>query len=333
VKKYGIGYASAMQGVNFHFGHEDTSEVRVQISEVDDHVEIYTAGADLGQGMEATLIMVLCEALGGLSPRWVRWAEPNTATSPDPGGTGASRQTSVSGSAVWLAGQSLRVPLWDLAAEMIAEPVENITLDGDIFRGPGGETILWTSLIAQARALGINLTVSGRFTAPPTTLLDERGQGQPVNQYSYATHVAVVQVDTNTGEVEVLSVKTYTDAGRIINPLGAEGQVEGGVVMGLGYALTEAFFMEEGHMLNQGFTNYLIPTIMDAPVSVESHFVDKPVPFGELGTKGMAEVSMVPIAAAIINAIHDATGVRIRQLPATPERILEALRRAEREAE
>jgi CO/xanthine dehydrogenase Mo-binding subunit len=109
--------------------------------------------------------------------------------------------------------------------------------------------------------------------------------------------------------------------------------VEGGVVMGLGYALTEAFLMEQGHLLNRGFTNYLIPTIMDAPAVIESHFVDKAVLFGELGTKGLAEVSMVPIAAAIINAIYAATGIRIRQLPATPERVLEALRRAERGAE
>jgi CO/xanthine dehydrogenase Mo-binding subunit len=277
--------------------------------------------------------MVLCQALGGLSPEWVRWAEPNTATSPDPGGTGASRQTSVSGSAICRAGQALRTPLWDLASEMMAVPLESIALDGDVFRGPGGQTVPWTSLVTQARALGIDLVASGRFTAPPTTPIDGRGQGQPVNQYSYTTHVADVQVDTTTGEVEVLSVKTFTDAGSIINPLGAEGQVEGGVVMGLGYALTEAFLMEQGHLLNRGFTNYLIPTIMDAPAVIESHFVDKAVLFGELGTKGLAEVSMVPIAAAIINAIYAATGIRIRQLPATPERVLEALRRAERGAE
>jgi CO/xanthine dehydrogenase Mo-binding subunit len=207
-------------------------------------------------------------------------------------------------------------------------PLESITLEGSTFRGAGGGAVSWTDLVANARTLGISLKASGKFTAPPTTVLDERGQGQPVNQYSYATHIATVQVDTITGEVGVLAVKTFTDAGRIINPVGAEGQVEGGVVMGLGYALTEAFLMEDGHLLNRGFTNYLIPTIMDVPTSIESYFVDKPVPFGELGTKGLAEVSAAPITAAIINAIYDAIGVRIRQLPATPERILEALSHA-----
>ena len=332
MKKRGIGYACAMQGVNYHFGHEDTSEVRVEVSPVDDHVEFFTAGADLGQGMEATLIMLLCQALGGLSPAWVRWAEPNTATSPDPGGTGASRQTSLSGNALWLAGQALREPLWDLAAEMLGAPTGEITLDGDVFRGPGSESVTWKRLVAQARALGVMLSVSGKFTAPPTTPLDERGQGYPVNQYSYATHVAAVEVDLDTGEVAVLWVKAFHDSGRIINPVGAEGQVEGGIVMGLGYALTEAFLMQEGHMLNRGFTNYLIPTIMDAPVTIESHFVDKPVPFGEIGTKGLAEVPSVPIAAAIVNAIYNATGARVYTLPATPERVLNALSRAEREA-
>jgi putative selenate reductase molybdopterin-binding subunit len=216
---------------------------------------------------------------------------------------------------------------------MMGVPSESIVLDGDIFRGPGGETVTWMGLVAQARALGIELSASGKFTAPPTTPVDDRGQGQPVNQYSYATHVAAVQVDTNTGEVEVLWVKTFNDAGRIINPIGAEGQVEGGVVMGLGYALTEAFLMEDGHMLNRGFTNYLIPTIMDTPTSIESRFVDQPVPFGELGTKGLAEISAVPIAAAIMNAIYDATGVRIRQLPATPDRVLNGLHGAKGRAE
>jgi CO/xanthine dehydrogenase Mo-binding subunit len=328
MKKRGIGFASAMQGVNYHFGADDTSEVRVEVSEFDDQVEFFTVGSDLGQSMEATLIMLLCQALGGLSPALVRWAEPNTATSPDAGGTGASRQTSVTGNALWAAGQTLRDRLWDVAAEIMGLPSESITLDVDVFRGPGAEAVTWKRVAAQARALGIELRATGKFTAPTTTPLDEQGQGYPVNQFGYATQVAEVEVDTDTGEVEVLWVKAFHDAGRIVNPIGAEGQVEGGVVMGLGYALTEAFLMEEGHLLNQGFTNYLLPTIRDAPASIESFFVDEPIPFGAIGTKGLAEITMVPTAPAILNAIHDAIGARITCLPATPERVLEAVRRS-----
>lgn len=332
MKKRGIGIACAMQGVNYHFGHEDTSQVRVQVAD-DDHVEFFTAGSDLGQGMGATLVMLMCQALGGLSPDWVRWAEPNTATSPDAGGTGASRQTSLSGNAVLAAGRALREILWDVAAEMLGRPAESITLDGDVFRAPGGGAATWKALVAYARSLGIALRASGKFTAPPTTPLDADGQGDPVNQFGYATHVAAVEVDTDTGEVDVLWVKAFHDSGRIVNPLGAEGQVEGGVVMGLGYALTEAFLMQEGHMLNRGFTNYLIPTVADAPATIEPYFVDEPIPFGATGTRGLAEVPVAPIAPAIVNAIYNATGARVTALPATPERVLEALRRSAQEAE
>jgi CO/xanthine dehydrogenase Mo-binding subunit len=180
-------------------------------------------------------------------------------------------------------------------------------------------------VIKEARKRGLTLRTRNRFEAPPTTDLDEYGQGFPANQYSYSTQVARVVLDETTGEVSVLNVSSFDDAGKMVNSLGARKQIEGGVVMGLGYALTEEFIMRDGKPVNDGLANYLIPTIVDAPESIESHFIDKPIPFGDLGSRGIAEIAMVPTAPAIINAIYNATGARIFRIPATPERILEAL--------
>ena len=161
--------------------------------------------------------------------------------------------------------------------------------------------------------------------APATTDLDENGQGFPVNQYSYETLVTKVDVKTDTGEVSVLEMDAFIDAGRIINPIGAAKQIEGGSVMGLGYALSEEFQMKEGLPVTDGLATYLIPTALDAPVAINSHFVDHPIPFGYIGGRGLAEVVVVAPAPSIINAVASLSGTYVHRLPATPERVLDAV--------
>ena len=182
-------------------------------------------------------------------------------------------------------------------------------------------------VLDQARRENPNLQASGRFSAPPTTAVDEWGKGEPINQFGYATHVAEVEVDTETGEVFVLKISAYHDAGRILHLKGAEGQVEGGIAMGMGFALTEEFLQSQGHPVNVGFTNYLIPTVVDAP-EIKSNFVYTEIPMGKLGVKGLAEIPTATIAPAIANAIFDATGARVTCIPATPERVLAAIQEA-----
>ena len=172
--------------------------------------------------------------------------------------------------------------------------------------------------------MGISLQVSGTIKAPKTTDLSEDGKGYPINQFGYAAHIAEVAVDTITGEVSVINIEAFHDAGRIIKPVGEAGQVEGACVMGMGFALYEDYILSEGKPLNSGFTDYLIPSIADTP-QINVYFLNHPAPFGELGVKGLAEAPTATIAPAVINAIYNATGARLRSLPATPDRVRAAL--------
>ena len=153
---------------------------------------------------------------------------------------------------------------------------------------------------------------------------DENGYGKPVNQYGYGFHRAEVEVDTLTGKVTVLSYKAIHDGGRILNPSGAEGQIQGAAAQGIGMALMEELLYKDGKPLQRGFTDYTIPTFGDVP-PIEVEFIDSSVPLGKLGVKGLAEAGITPASPAIIAAIHDAAGIWICDLPATPEKIWKAL--------
>jgi CO/xanthine dehydrogenase Mo-binding subunit len=162
---------------------------------------------------------------------------------------------------------------------------------------------------------------------PHTVALDpETGQGKPFGTYVYATQIAEVEVDDETGEVEVLRIVASHDCGTAINPMLVEGQVEGGVSMGVGFALQEEIlFNDKGVQINPNLTNYIMPTSLDMP-EVEVDIVDNYDPSGPFGAKGVGEPTLVPTAAAIANAIYDAVGVRIYSLPATAEKVHAALK-------
>lgn len=326
--KRGIGFSSAFQGANAHFGHLDISSVLLEVSD-DDAFVIHTAASDVGQGLEATLFTIVSDVFGGLPSERVRWTWPTTK-SPDGGVTGASRQTSTTGNALLGACQDMRELLRAVASEMLDIHPELVRFEGETVRGEKGRQTTLSEVIRQARSEGKDLRVLGQFSPPRTTKVDEHGHGNPINQFGYATCIVEVDVDTETGEVTVLSVSAYHDSGRILHPLGAEAQVHGGVVMGLGYATSEEYITENGKPVNSGFTNYLIPTVFDSGApEIEVHFVHNPVPMGELGTKGLAEIPNTVIAPAICNAIFNATGAKITHLPATPERVFAALQRLE----
>jgi CO/xanthine dehydrogenase Mo-binding subunit len=162
---------------------------------------------------------------------------------------------------------------------------------------------------------------------PATVALDpETGQGKPFATYVYATQIAEVDVDDETGEVEVIRIAASHDCGTPINPMLVEGQVEGGISMGVGFALQEEMlFDSQGRLINPNLTNYIMPTSLDMP-KVEVDIVDSFDPTGPFGAKGVGEPTCVATAAAIMNAIHDAVGVRITSLPATAEKVHAALK-------
>ena len=155
------------------------------------------------------------------------------------------------------------------------------------------------------------------------------GSGRPWQAYVFGCQVAEVEVDTVTGEVQVLGIWAAHDVGRAVNPQGVEGQIEGGIVQALGQGLMEDYKLEHGHTTTSGFAKYILPTSLDVP-QVNSIIVEDPDPIGPLGVKGIGEPAMVPTIPAVMNAIYDAVGVRITSLPATPEKVLMAIREKER---
>jgi CO/xanthine dehydrogenase Mo-binding subunit len=153
----------------------------------------------------------------------------------------------------------------------------------------------------------------------------ETGQGKPFNTYVYATQIAEVEVDDETGEVQVLRIVAVHDCGTPINPMLVEGQIQGGISMGVGYALEEEIlFDKEGKQINPNLTNYIMPISLDMP-EIEVELVDNYDPTGPFGAKGAGEPTAVPTAACILNAIYDAVGVRITSLPATAEKVMMAI--------
>jgi CO/xanthine dehydrogenase Mo-binding subunit len=167
---------------------------------------------------------------------------------------------------------------------------------------------------------------SGYFN-PATVALDpETGQGKPFATYVYATQIAEVDVDDETGDVDVLRIVASHDCGTAINPMLVEGQVEGGISMGVGFALQEEILFDaKGRQMNPNLTNYIMPTSLDMP-EIEVDIVDNYDPTGPFGAKGVGEPTCVSTAAAILNAIHDAVGVRIHSLPATAEKVHAAIK-------
>ena len=159
---------------------------------------------------------------------------------------------------------------------------------------------------------------------PPTTPLDENGQGKPYAVYGYGAHVAEVEVDRRLGTIKVIRITAAHDVGRAINPLLAEGQIEGGIAQGLGMALMEEYLPQKTEDLH----NYLIPTVGDMP-EIQSILIEKTDPEGPMGAKGLGEHVLIPTAPAILNAIRDATGARLTRVPALPHRVRAAIQKAE----
>ena len=164
----------------------------------------------------------------------------------------------------------------------------------------------------------------GQFRAEGISAPDKDAYGNVSLGYSYAAHIAEVEIDLETGLISLVRMVAAHDSGQVINPMFAEGQVEGGILQGMGMALSEQYVFKDGRIQNPNFTNYRVPTAMDYP-EIEVHFVGKPDPNGPFGAKSIAEVSIVPVAPAIANAVYDAVGVRLRRIPFTPQRVKAAI--------
>jgi CO/xanthine dehydrogenase Mo-binding subunit len=300
----GIGLAACYYGVGLGAmgKHLNPAGASVVVSG-DGSVTVAVGTTEIGQGMITVLAQITAEALG-CPMDLVRVVEADTSRVPDSGPTVASRTTIMSGNAIRDAAAKIRTAM---------EPV--IADSG----------LSWREAVSACVQKQVGLAAHGWAVPPPTSFDLSTGQGDAYICYSFSANVVEVEVDTETGETRVLRVHSGHDMGRVINPTTGEGQVEGGVVQGLGYALVEEHVLEDGRILNDQFSTYIIPTPMDTP-EIRSILVEHPFEWGPYGAKGLGETPIIAVAPAVTAAIHHAVGVRLAEIPATPERVWAALR-------
>lgn len=327
MKKRGVGMATVMFGFGYGEGFPDHSVATVKIKS-DGRVELRTAVADVGQGAYTLVCQIVGEILA-VSMDQVDLITGDTAVMRNSGSTSATRQTYFTGNAVKNAAETLKSLIYDLGVRALGRTYPELYLqDGHIIpHGSFDERISYAELAHMAAEKGERLEAESAFF-PITTPPDENGQGERVYvAYTFVTQIVEVEVDIDTGQVELLRVVTAPDVGQAIHPQNVEGQIEGGTVMGLGMALMEkVHFNEEGYLLNHDLSTYLIPTALDVP-RLKTVLIEDEEPSGPFGAKGIGEPACIATAPAVINAIYHACGVRIKELPATPEKILRELKK------
>lgn len=330
-KKRGAGMATIMFGCGYGEGFPDHSIAGAQVT-AEGRVLINSAAADVGQGVKTILVQIAADVLN-IPPDCIDLAVSDTASTKNAGSSSATRQTIFSGNAVKLAAENLLGKIFHRANLELGRAYPELSLlDGDIILHGTTRQMSLGELAKIARAKGEPLEAEGCYF--PRTDIDYRdGQGDLVYvAYTFNTQYIEVEVDTETGQVDVIRIVAAPDVGTAINPVGVEGQSEGGAAMGLGMALMEEQVFHQGITVNADLATYLVPTALDVP-PVETIIVESGDACGPFGAKGIGEPAMIPTAPAILNAIEDAVGIRLYDLPATPERVLAALKAKDREAE
>jgi aldehyde oxidoreductase len=311
ILKRGVGVASCWYGCG-NTSLPNPSTIRIGLS-AEGQVVLHQGAVDIGQGSNTVIAQIAAEALG-LPLDAFRLVGADTALTPDAGKTSASRQTFVSGNAARLAASALREQILRFA---------NVSEQASLLLEDARLTIRQEEAVRVLELKDLPSDSSGYvFRAeatydPPTTVLDAKGQGRPYAVYGYGAQIAELEVDMKLGTVRLIKITAAHDVGKAINPLLAEGQIEGGIAQGIGMALMEEYIPGRTENLH----DYLIPTIGDVP-PIENILIEVPDPEGPFGAKGLGEHVLIPTAPAILNAIRDATGVLVTQLPATPSRVL-----------
>jgi aldehyde oxidoreductase len=310
----GVGIAGMWYGCG-NTSLPNPSTVRIGLKR-DGRIALHQGAVDIGQGSNTIVTQICADALMAPIAQF-DLISGDTAITPDCGKTSASRQTFVTGKAAHMAARKLRDEILKLAGACDCAAIEfaesSVTVIED------GEAIKLDLQAIPLDAHGYAITCEATFD-PPTSPLDENGQGSPYAVFGFGAHMAEIEVDVELGTVRVLKVTAAHDVGRAINPTLIEGQIEGGVALGLGMALMEEFFPGKGENLH----DYLIPSAGDIP-PIESILIEQPSSIGPFGAKGIGEQAIIPTAPAILNAIHDAIGVRIPRIPATPDRVRGAI--------
>jgi CO/xanthine dehydrogenase Mo-binding subunit len=322
----GVGYAAM-----FHVGggariyRSDGCGAIVRLDDFG-RVSLLTGATEIGQGSETVLAMIVAETLGVPLDR-VEVVNSDTTVKPWDVGAHASRTTFIAGNAARLAAEKIRAELLAMAAPALEAPPERLDVkDGWVFvADEPGRRLPYDRAVRRGHLReGGRTLVAEAFYDPPTEMLSKDLRGNVSATYGFAAQAVLLDVDEATGRIEVRKVASAHDVGRALNPLAAEGQVHGGIHMGLGYALAEHLVVRDGQVLTQTFMDYAILRADDMPELVVRllESVDAEGPFG---AKGLGESGTIPISAAVANAVKDAIGIRFTELPITPERVRAAL--------
>jgi CO/xanthine dehydrogenase Mo-binding subunit len=320
--KRGIGLGSMWYGIG-NMAAKNPSHATIRVDEKG-RICLYTGAADIGQGSTTIFCQITREILG-VEPGLTQIVTADTHHTPDAGATSASRQTYISGNAVLDASRKMAADLLSEAALLLKHPKDELSLKDSFVVDTGGKHLMPIAELAERMVETKGPLQWEGYFDPVTGELDpETGQGIPFATYTFASHLAMVEVDTDTGTVQVAKVVAAQDVGKAINPQSVLGQIQGGVGMGLGFALMEEFLPGETLSMSE----YHIPTSLDIP-RIECIIVEDPEPTGPFGAKGMGEPTLAPTAPAILNAIADALGTRIDHLPANPESVRAAVCRSD----
>lgn len=295
----GVGYALGIKNLAFSEGFDDYAQARVALTP--EGVVVETAAVEVGQGMVTVLAQIVRTALG-LTTVSVRHVDTSRIDSA--GSTSASRQTQMSGGATNEAASRLR-------ARILGHHDGDDLTDAGVLRE--GRVI-----VPYSRLAGEDWEETVTFRHPQTYAGDDDGQGQVHADFAVAGHRAVVEVDPELGLVSVIKIDTAQDVGKALNPEAVRGQIEGGILMGVGLAVMEELVLEDGYIRNPTFTDYLLPTILDAP-DVEALLIEQEGSWGPFGAKGVGEPPTISSTAAVVAAIRDATGRELNRAPVRPQ--------------
>ena len=321
----GRGYACNLQPYGRCIWLNDWSSAWIGF-ELDGTLVIRIAVPDIGGGQASSLIQIAAEVLG-VPPERITIHIGDSALNPLTGTTTATRQLYMSGNAVLKAAQELRANLAPVAAELLEVDEDRVEFTADGVRERDGErAVAFPALLAACASVNVPWHVLATHRAPKGVpwQADESWRGQVFPDFTYGCHAADVEVDLESGQTRVLRYVAAHDVGQTINPQSVEGQIEGGVAMGLGYALSERLVFEEALNLTGSFAQYLIPTAVEVP-AIEPVILESGEGVGPFNARGIGEPPIGPPAPAIAAAIADATGVRLTELPFTPERVAAAV--------
>jgi CO/xanthine dehydrogenase Mo-binding subunit len=320
-RKRGVGLACSYRGVSLGAEGVDAAGAIVSV-QTDGSVIVSSGITDMGQGAQTQMSQIAAEVLG-ISMDRIRFLNTNTSRVPDSGPTVASRGTIMGGAAAKHAAENVRSTLLEVACDMLkAAPAEcEFAANYLVEKGSGKRLASFKEVAAECYQRGKPMYGLGWHKAPPTSWHDEQGTGDAYFTFVYGANVAEVEVDNETGKVDVLGFVSCHDVGKAINRNAVLGQFYGGVAMGLGYGLLEEFDYEEGIPKQLNFDEYLLPTALDVP-DIKGIVVENEDAAGPFGAKSIGEPANELAAPALVNAVYNATGKRVYEIPATLERVL-----------